>query len=70
MLGKDYTKEELAKNTQPLYMNMRESGLPFFHSASLRQSTMKLPSQRIITLDDFDIIKVLGRGTFGKVMMV
>jgi serum/glucocorticoid-regulated kinase 2 len=24
----------------------------------------------MITLDDFDLIKVLGRGTFGKVMMV
>lgn len=74
MLGCDYTKEELKLNTLPLYCNMNESCMDFFNKPNSNNlSNPADPANRrgsVITLDDFDIIKVLGRGTFGKVMMV
>ncbi|KAL4484301.1 hypothetical protein ABPG72_006412 [Tetrahymena utriculariae] len=74
ILGHNYTKEELKQNTQPLFFNMNESCIDFnIHANSSNQVNYQDPlnaRKSVITLDDFDIIKVLGRGTFGKVMMV
>lgn len=66
ILGWNYTKEELKRNTQTLFCNMKESDNQFI----LKSSGKSPKKNSFITLDDFDIIKILLRGTYGKVMMV
>lgn len=57
LLGKNYTQEQLKKLTMPLYNNPRCFENPQQAGAAK------------ITIDDFNLLKVLGRGTFGKVML-